>query len=90
MPGVGSCGAAPGPREGLGSSEELFHDFGAGGDDGPQFAAVDDLGCPGGSVPDQPGDLLDANPWWLIKLTKDVRSSRGVQPSPVPARCRPA
>jgi hypothetical protein len=24
-------------------------------------------------------------PWWLIKLTKEVRSSRGVQPSPAPA-----
>ena len=24
-------------------------------------------------------------PWWLIRLTKVVRSSRGVQPSPAPA-----
>src|SRR5271166_472543 len=24
-------------------------------------------------------------PWWLIKLTKEVRSSRGVQLSPIPA-----
>jgi hypothetical protein len=28
----------------LGCGEELVHDFGAGGDDGSQFAAVDDLG----------------------------------------------
>src|SRR5690348_1537758 len=47
---------------GLASAEELVHDLGAGGDDRPQFAAVDDLGGAGGGVPGQPGDLLDADP----------------------------
>ena len=37
---------------GLGSCEELVHDFGACGDDWSQFAAVDDLGGPGGGVSD--------------------------------------
>jgi hypothetical protein len=36
-------------------------------------------------VANQAGDLLDADPRWLIKLTNVVRSSRGVQPSPTPA-----
>src|SRR6266568_9333816 len=60
----GFCGysAAPGAARGLGSCEELVHDLGAGGDDGPQFAAVDDLGGAGGGVPGQAGDLLDADP----------------------------
>jgi hypothetical protein len=49
------------PRRGLGSCEEFVHDFGAGGDDRPQFAAVDDLGGPGGGVPGQASDFLDAD-----------------------------
>jgi hypothetical protein len=49
-------------RRGLASCEELVHDLGAGGDHRPQLPAVDDLGGPGGSVPGQPGDLLDADP----------------------------
>ena len=40
----------------------LVHDLGAGGDDGSQFAAVDDLGGAGGGVAGEPGDLLDADP----------------------------
>jgi hypothetical protein len=44
---------------GLGSCEELVHDLGARGDDRPQFPAVDDLGCPGGGVSDEAGDLVD-------------------------------
>src|SRR5436190_9706988 len=47
---------------GSGSGEELVHDLGAGGDDGPQFPAVDDLGGPGGGVPDEAGDLFDGDP----------------------------
>jgi hypothetical protein len=46
----------------LAFAEEFVHDLGAGGDHRSQFAAVDDLGCPGGGVPGQPGDLLDADP----------------------------
>jgi hypothetical protein len=87
--GLRLAGAGPerlsGRREGPACSEELVHDQGAGGDDRPQFAAVDDLGGPGGGVPGQAGDLLDADPRWLIRLTKEVRSSRGVQSSPIPA-----
>src|SRR6516225_12325576 len=70
---------------GLGCCEEFVHDLGAGGDDGPQFAAVDDLGGAGGGVPGQAGDLLNADPAVLSRLTNVVRSSRGVQPSPIPA-----
>jgi hypothetical protein len=51
--------------------------------DRAQFVAIDELGGPGGGVPGQPGDLLDGHPRWLIKLTNEVRSSRGVQPSPI-------
>src|SRR5690348_6953607 len=29
-----------------------------------------------------------ATPWWLMRLTNVVRSSRGVQPSPAPASVR--
>src|SRR5215471_7005433 len=60
---LGGAGLWRGSRAGagLGCREELVHDFGAGGDDGPQFAAVDDLGGAGGGVPGQPGDLLDAD-----------------------------
>jgi len=46
----------------LTSSEEFVHDLGAGGDHRPQFPAVDDLGCPGGGVPGEAGDLLDGHP----------------------------
>src|SRR5215468_3311459 len=59
------AGAGRGSRagtRGLASAEELVHDLGAGGDDRPQFAAVDDLGGPGGGVSGEPGDLLDADP----------------------------
>jgi hypothetical protein len=35
-------------------------------------------------VPGQAGDFLDADPWWLIRLTNVVLSSRGVRPSPMP------
>jgi len=61
---AGSCrsSAAPGPAQGPASSEELVHDLGAGGDHPPQLPAVQHLGCPGGGVPGQPGDLLDADP----------------------------
>jgi hypothetical protein len=31
------------------------------GDYRSQFPAVDNLGCPGGGVSDQPGDLFDAD-----------------------------
>src|SRR5206468_512449 len=48
-------------RRGLGFCEELVHDLGAGGDDGPEFAAVDDLGGAGGGVPGEAGDLLDGD-----------------------------
>jgi hypothetical protein len=46
---------------GLGCCEELVHDFGAGGDDGSQFAAVDGFGGAGGGVSDEAGDFLDAD-----------------------------
>jgi hypothetical protein len=36
----------------LPSPEDVIHDLGACGDHGPQFPAVDDLGCAGGGVPD--------------------------------------
>src|SRR5262249_3743524 len=47
---------------GLTSSEDLIHDFGACRDHRSQFPAVHNLGCPGGSVSDQPGDFFDAYP----------------------------
>jgi hypothetical protein len=50
-----------GPGRELCLCEELVHDFGAGGDDGPELAAVDDFGGPGGGVPDEAGDFLDAD-----------------------------
>jgi hypothetical protein len=34
---------------------------------------------------DEAGDLFDADPWWLIKLTSVVRSWRGVRSLPMPA-----
>ena len=46
---------------GLGCGEEFVHDLGAAGDDGSEFAAVDDLGGAGGGVLDQVGDLLDGD-----------------------------
>src|SRR5260370_18389616 len=58
------CGFATafGLSEGsLACSEQIVHDLGAGGDDGSQFAAVDDLGGAGGGVPGQARDLLDAD-----------------------------
>ncbi len=48
--------------KGLGSAEENVHDLGSGGDYRSQFPAVHDLGGPGGGMPDEPGDLLDADP----------------------------
>jgi hypothetical protein len=57
---VGSSTPA-GLARGLGSCEEFVHDLRAGGNDGSQFAAVDDLGCAGRGVPDEAGDLLDAD-----------------------------
>ena len=36
-------------------------------------------------MPGQAGDLLNADPAVLSRLTNVVRSSRGVQPSPIPA-----
>ena len=52
-----------GPRTGAGPgfSEELVHDLGACSGNRPQFASVDDLGGAGGGVPDELGDLLDAD-----------------------------
>ena len=41
--------------------EDLIHDLGACRDHRSQFPAVDNFGCPGGGVPGQPGDLLDAD-----------------------------
>jgi len=41
--------------------EDLIDDLGARRDHRSQFPAVDDLGCPGGGVPGQPGDLRDAD-----------------------------
>src|SRR6185437_13899561 len=55
------AGVGGGSGSGAGSGEELVHDLGAGGDDGPEFAAVDDLGGAGGGVPGEAGDLLDAD-----------------------------
>src|ERR1043166_6433740 len=62
-PVAGVCGSSAvlGRCGGLGCGEELVHDFGAGGDDGPECAAVDDLGGAGGGVPGEAGDLLDAD-----------------------------
>ena len=60
--GLWRSSAALGLARGLGCCEELVHDLGACGDDRPQFAAVDDLGCPGGGVSDEAGDFLDADP----------------------------
>jgi hypothetical protein len=45
----------------LPSPEDVVHDLGAGGDDRPQFPAVDDLGGAGGGVPGQVGDFFDAD-----------------------------
>jgi len=61
--GAGLCwfSAAAGTGAGSGFCEELVHDFGACGDDWSQFAAVDDLGCPGGGVSDEAGDFFDAD-----------------------------
>jgi hypothetical protein len=73
----GRCGPA--------SCEELVHDVGVGGAHRPQFPAVDDLGGAGGGVLDEPGDLLDDEPRWLCRLTKAVRNSGDIQPSPIPA-----
>jgi hypothetical protein len=39
-------------------AEDLVHDLGAGGDHGPQFPAVDDLGGAGGGVPGLGGRSL--------------------------------
>ena len=36
-------------------------------------------------MPHKPSDLLSADPRWLIRLTNEVRCSRGVQSSPIPA-----
>jgi hypothetical protein len=52
---------AVGLGRGLGLCEQLVHDFGAGGDDGSEFAAVDDFCGAGGGVPDEAGDFLDAD-----------------------------
>ena len=70
---------------GLNSREELVHDLGAGGDDGPQFAAVDDLGGAGGGVPGQAGDLLDADPAVAQQADEGGAQLPRVQPSPIPA-----
>ena len=59
--GLAGEGALDG-RCDLAFSEELVHDLGAGGDHRPQLPAVHDLGGAGGGVPDQAGDLLDADP----------------------------
>jgi hypothetical protein len=76
----------------LGSAcfEDVVHDFGACGDDGAELSAVDNLGgrrsrCPCGGVACESGDFLGADAWWLMRLTNEVRSSRGVQASPAPA-----
>jgi hypothetical protein len=58
----GSLAALGSAREASVCCEELVHDLGADGDDGSQFAAVDDFGGAGGGVPGQAGDLLDADP----------------------------
>src|SRR5690348_8214407 len=47
--------------QGLGCGEEFAYDLGAGGDDGSEFAAVDDLGGAGRGVPGQAGDFLDGD-----------------------------
>jgi hypothetical protein len=69
----------------LACPEDLIHDLGADCDQRPQCTAVHDLGglCEG--MPGQLGDLIDADPRWLIRLTNEVRSSRGGQLSPMPA-----
>ena len=65
--GFGRAGEGPlGGRCDLACSEELVHDFGAGGDHRPQFPPVDDLGGPGGGAPGEAGDLLDADPAALV------------------------
>jgi hypothetical protein len=43
------------------SREDGVHDFGAGGEDGAEFAAVDDFGGACAGVPGEPGDFLDGN-----------------------------
>jgi hypothetical protein len=41
----------------LAAGEHLIHDLGACRDHWPQLAAIHDLCCPGGAMPDQPHDL---------------------------------
>src|SRR5207247_2182533 len=81
-PAAGLCGSSAvlGPARRLGCCEELVHDLGAGGDDGPEFAAVDDLGGAGGGVPGQPGDLLDGD-----SLVAQQADERGAQLARGPA-----
>ena len=63
----------------------VIHDLGACRDHRSQFPAVDNLGCPGGGVPGQPAISSMLRDLRLIRLTNEVRSSRGVQSSPMPA-----
>src|ERR1039457_29936 len=58
---LGGCRAGVGVGWGLGWCEELAHDFGACGDDGSEFAAVDDFGGAGGGVSDEAGGFLAAD-----------------------------
>jgi hypothetical protein len=59
--GCAGPGRLSGKGRGLCFCEELVHDFGAGGDDGSEFAAVDEFGGAGGGVSDEAGDFLDAD-----------------------------
>jgi hypothetical protein len=43
---------------GVGCGEDGVHDFGAGGEDGTQFAAVDDFGGAGAGVPGEASEWL--------------------------------
>ena len=65
--------------------EDLIDDLGARRDHRSQFPAVDDLGCPGGGVSGQPGDLLDAD-----AAVAHQAHERGPQTTPAVARSDPS
>jgi hypothetical protein len=64
--------AAIGLGPGLGLCEQLVHDFGAGGDDASEFAAVVDFGGAGGGMPDEAGDFLDADAAAVGRLQREA------------------
>ncbi len=64
---------------------DLIHDLGAGGDQRSQFPATDDLGSAVEACPASRSISSMPVPWWLSRLTNEVRSLRSVQPCPIAA-----